>query len=307
MTTIHQRIFTLNEPTAPRLNPALACESGLNESLLLLQIEFWISISNNEREGQRWTYQSTRDIQETTFPFWSIMTINRAIKSLEAKGLIITSTKYNNLKYDKTRWFTLNFQELSKLNSISIMGYVTRSSQNVTGSEQNDTRSSQDVTTIPETTTETTTDDNDADKKSAPRITKKEQPSPSLPSTQLTALIVALYALVPEQYQQPALQSMFRKVLKNHTELYIKQAIAYTIAYSTGKTKAKFKAYLGKCLDNGWADGYEPDTKHEDYQEKQARFLHSRRQMPISVLIQDSRNGCKTSQKVLTERGIAWE
>lgn len=139
----------------------------------------------------------------------------------------------------------------------------------------------------------------------APQTT--EQPSSSLPSIQLTALISALFALIPEQYQQPALKATFRNVLKENTEIYIKQAIAYTIAHSTGQTKAKFKAYLGKCLDNGWADGYEPDTKQPDYQEKQARFLHSRRQMPISVLIQDSRNGCKTSQEVLTERGISWE
>ena len=67
-----KRIFTLNEPNAPRINPALAKEIGLNESLILLQIEFWISISNNEREGKRWTYQSVRDMQEKSFSFWKI-------------------------------------------------------------------------------------------------------------------------------------------------------------------------------------------------------------------------------------------
>lgn len=72
------RIFTLNEPNAPRLNPALACEIGLNESLVLLQLEFWIAISNNKRDGMLWTYQSTRDIKAKTFPFWSLDTINRA-------------------------------------------------------------------------------------------------------------------------------------------------------------------------------------------------------------------------------------
>jgi len=129
------RIFTLNEPNAPRLNPALACEIGLNESVILLQLEFWIAISNNEKDGMLWTYQSTRDMK-ITFPFWSHHTINRAIASLEAKKLIISTTKYNNFKYDKTRWFTLNFLALKKLESISIKGYATRSTQNETGSNQ---------------------------------------------------------------------------------------------------------------------------------------------------------------------------
>ncbi|MBB6218215.1 hypothetical protein HNQ80_004355 [Anaerosolibacter carboniphilus] len=158
------RLFVLNEPNAPRLNPALATEIGLNESLTLLQIEFWISISNNFIDGKRWTYQSIRDIQEKAFPFWSISTINRAIKALLDEGYIIEGN-HNDAKYDKTRWFTLNFERLAELDSIQIYGVETRSSQNETGSNQNDTRSSQDETrstqketTIPETTTEITTE-----------------------------------------------------------------------------------------------------------------------------------------------------
>ena len=152
-----KRIFTLNEPNAPRINPALAKEIGLNESLILLQIEFWISISNNERDGKRWTYQSVRDMQEKSFSFWSISTINRAVNKLIDEGYIVEGN-FNKMKYDKTRWFALNFETLNELESISINGDDTGVFHNDTRSNQNDTRSVQNDTTIPEITTETTTE-----------------------------------------------------------------------------------------------------------------------------------------------------
>jgi len=96
--------------------PKLAVEIGFNESLLLLQLDFLIAISNHEQEGQRWTYQSVTDIQKM-FPFWSRATINRVIKSLENRGLINVSN-FNRKKYDKTRWFAINIEEAEKLTSI---------------------------------------------------------------------------------------------------------------------------------------------------------------------------------------------
>jgi len=113
------RIFILNNQNSPRLNSYLAAEIGLNESILLLQLEFWISISENEIDGRFWTYQSTSDMIQKSFPFWSQSTINRTINSLKSKNLVIVS-RYNKVKYDKTRWFTLNYDEIEKLNSVTV-------------------------------------------------------------------------------------------------------------------------------------------------------------------------------------------
>ena len=168
-----KRIFTLNEPNAPRINPALAKEIGLNESLILLQIEFWISISNNERDGKRWTYQSVRDMQEKSFSFWSISTINRAVNKLIDEGYIIEGN-FNKMKYDKTRWFALNFEKLNELESISINGDDTGVFHNDTRSNQNDTRSNQNDTTIPEITTEITTEKDNSPAKAEPSIPYKK-------------------------------------------------------------------------------------------------------------------------------------
>ena len=168
-----KRIFTLNEPNAPRINPALAKEIGLNESLILLQIEFWISISNNERDGKRWTYQSVRDMQEKSFSFWSISTINRAVNKLIDEGYIIEGN-FNKMKYDKTRWFALNFETLNELESISINGDDTGVFHNDTRSNQNGTRSNQNDTTIPEITTEITTEKDNSPAKAEPSIPYKK-------------------------------------------------------------------------------------------------------------------------------------
>lgn len=156
------RIFVLNNPNAPRLCPDLAEEIGLHESILLLQIDFWISISTaEEHDGLKWTYQSTRDIQRT-FPYLSVMTINRTINSLVKKTLIILGN-FNKLKFDKTRWFAINFEGCQKLRSIAIReGVGTRTNQVGTSTNQNGTRTNHLDTTIPETSSEISTDKGEA-------------------------------------------------------------------------------------------------------------------------------------------------
>jgi hypothetical protein len=131
--------------------PELAVEIGLNESIMLLQIAFWINQANNLRDGRWWTYQSVRDMQQKAFPYWSIATINRAATALEAAGFIVVGN-YNSAKFDRTRWFALNTENIANLTSVRLVF------QNDTRITQDDTRTAQNDTTIPETTTETTTE-----------------------------------------------------------------------------------------------------------------------------------------------------
>lgn len=114
------RLLVINNPNSPRLSPELAAEIGLNESILFLQLEFWIAISNNDRDGRKWCYKSSRDI-ESIFPFWSNSTVDRIVNSLVDKNLI-TVGNYNKHAHDKTRWFSINLIEAAKLESISVEG-----------------------------------------------------------------------------------------------------------------------------------------------------------------------------------------
>jgi len=177
------RLFVLNDSHAPRLSPALAQEIGLNESILLLQLEFLIAVHSSQISGRRWVRMSVRDL-EREFPFWSYSTINRAVQSLEASGLI-TVENFNRRNYDKTRWFSIDLDAAAGLRSIAVKpvrgggqevrpmpsadeppaaeqgGVETRSTQNETGSVQGETRSTQFETAIhrdlnPETNPEST-------------------------------------------------------------------------------------------------------------------------------------------------------
>jgi hypothetical protein len=134
--TQRQRILVLNEPYALRINAALAQEIGLNESIVLLQLDYLISISTSpEHDGKQWTYQSLEEWRNS-FPFWSQDTIDRAIKSLQAKGLIHVD-RFNQKKYDRTRWFALDFEGIAKLTSISVHQEAKATPQNAVIEEGN--------------------------------------------------------------------------------------------------------------------------------------------------------------------------
>lgn len=97
----------------------LASKIGLNEAIVLQQIHYWL-IKNEERrmnyhDGRYWTYNSYDNWQKE-FPFFSVSTIRRTIKSLELQGLIIVGN-YNKLKIDRTRWYTIDYQKLKSIDN----------------------------------------------------------------------------------------------------------------------------------------------------------------------------------------------
>jgi len=87
--------------------PSLAKEIGLNESILLQQIHYWVRKEQNYEDGRYWVY-NTYEGWATQFPFWSVSTIRRIIKKLEDNELIITGN-YNRMGIDNTKWYTINY------------------------------------------------------------------------------------------------------------------------------------------------------------------------------------------------------
>lgn len=128
--TTDTRLFVPNNPTSPRLCPELAVEIGLNESILLLQLEFWIVTMGMERDGNWWVYRSLADLRDT-FPFWGRSTIWRALQELVKKGLIAIGN-YNQAGYDRTGWYSLNLDACRKLNSLQV-ALLEETAQNDTG------------------------------------------------------------------------------------------------------------------------------------------------------------------------------
>lgn len=97
--------------------PSLAEKTGLNESIVLQQLHYWLQESKNNRDGFKWVYNTYSDWKKQ-FPFWSDKTIRRIITKLENEGLII-SGNYNKLGIDKTKWYRIDYEKLEILTSPS--------------------------------------------------------------------------------------------------------------------------------------------------------------------------------------------
>jgi hypothetical protein len=170
------RVIILAEadPTVHRIFPDLAAEIGLDESIFLMQVSFWLKTGGKYIDNQWWTWQSIREMHEKAFKYWSISTINRIAKKLIDAGYLFEAN-YNDKKYDRTRWFALNVEMLRTLNSITIMigdkklvHNETRLNHSETQSAQDETRQNQSETTIPESLTESLSEIKEKDSSSMP-------------------------------------------------------------------------------------------------------------------------------------------
>ena len=96
--------------------PKLAKAIGLNESLMLQQIHYWLLKKKNEADGYYWVYNSYQDWVENDFIFWSPSTVKRTLKSLEEQGYIIsTDGRFNSRKGDQTKWYRIDYSKLTEL------------------------------------------------------------------------------------------------------------------------------------------------------------------------------------------------
>jgi DnaD/phage-associated family protein len=164
------RLLLDDEPLV--ILPSLAATVGLNESIILQQLHYWLERSTNVHEGHKWVYNTYEEWQEQ-FPFWSVSTIRRIITKLEEKELIIVGN-FNKSKIDKTKWYRINYEKLQQLQEEQSTAQVDTSTvQNEQSTDENDSPSTQNEQSIcsnctdellnlnrpiPENTTEITTE-----------------------------------------------------------------------------------------------------------------------------------------------------
>lgn len=153
-----QRVVVMNDPNAMRINKELAEEIGFQESVVFLQIEYLISISDHDIDGKRWTRQTLEELHEH-FPWWSIATIKRIIARLQERNLLIIG-HHNRVGYDRTQWYAIDPEGVDTLHSIAIL----QNEKSICQIDPMDelkmkNPSAQNGTTIPETTDKTTDKD----------------------------------------------------------------------------------------------------------------------------------------------------
>ncbi|HDX7850514.1 DnaD domain protein [Staphylococcus aureus] len=124
--------------------PKLAELIGLNEAIVLQQIHYWLNNSKHKYDGKTWIFNSYPEWQKQ-FPFWSLITIKRTIYSLEKQKLLLIGN-YNKAKFDKTKWYSINYQTIEGMIRPSYQNDTTSVSKRDDGVYQNDTTNTIDYT-----------------------------------------------------------------------------------------------------------------------------------------------------------------
>lgn len=153
--------FTLFNDPPVVFDPKLAIEIGLNEAIVLQQIHYWLVSNersgNNYYNGRYWTFNSIKKWRDDFFPWWSEPTVKRTFKSLEDKGILI-SGNFNKKGYDKTKWYTIDYQALYRnrcnnslgqndpIDKVKMTQSIRSKCTNALG--QNDTTNTRDYTEI---------------------------------------------------------------------------------------------------------------------------------------------------------------
>ena len=133
----------------------LASVIGLNEAIVLQQLNYWLhSKSAKQIDGRLWIYNTYDNWKKDNFPFWSRNTIRRALNSCIKKGLVITGN-FNKAGFDKTKWYSINTQKLDEvMGSACDQNGQTDSPKWADGSNQN---GQTNTIYYPETISKTTT------------------------------------------------------------------------------------------------------------------------------------------------------
>ena len=108
----------INEPPLQVL-PSLAERIGLNEAIVLQQVHYWLEnnkkSNRNKRIGRYWAYNTYEGWREQ-FPFWSVETVKRILKSLERQGIVIIGN-FNKSPFDRTKWYSIDYEVLEGIKS----------------------------------------------------------------------------------------------------------------------------------------------------------------------------------------------
>lgn len=94
------------------VHPKLASVVGLNESIIIMQINYWMKKSKYKKEGKKWCRFSFEK-WEKQFPFWHPVTIRKIFNRVEKSGYIISKC-FNHCRFDRTKWYTTNNKKINE-------------------------------------------------------------------------------------------------------------------------------------------------------------------------------------------------
>lgn len=110
--TKHSKLL-IDEPPLQVL-PSLAKAIGLEDSIMLQQIHYWLPKAEHvDADGTHWVHKTIKEWQDE-FPWLSESTIWRILDRLTKAGLVLKATLSDDLR-DRTRYYTIDHEALEAL------------------------------------------------------------------------------------------------------------------------------------------------------------------------------------------------
>lgn len=127
----------------------LATVIGLNEAIVLQQINYWLHVPGGKNVGGRhWIKHTISEFLKKDFPFWSRNTVKRTISSCEKSGFLLKKN-LNNAGFDKSNWYSIDEEKLNEVMShASVQNEPTIDSKRANGTDQNEPTYTRDYTEI---------------------------------------------------------------------------------------------------------------------------------------------------------------
>lgn len=113
MTITSSSRLLINENPLQVLPSLAVALKNLNEAVMLQQVQYWLSRSNNEFEGRKWIYNTIEE-WKNQFPWLSERAVRDRFNSLIDKGVIVTAN-FNKAKFDRTKWYSIDYDKLNSL------------------------------------------------------------------------------------------------------------------------------------------------------------------------------------------------
>lgn len=270
----------------------LATVIGLNEAIVLQQMNYWLhSKSAKFIDDRYWVYNTYEQWQKDNFPFWSLNTVKRTFTKLRKENLVLAAN-YNKAGFDKTKWYSINQEELDRRMSLaSTQNESTRDSKWDHGGTQNWSMEEPKMgQPIPETTreyTKTTTEKIN----SSPA---KKQDEPAIPYKQIINYLnkkTGAHYKPSSELNQRLIKSRwhegyriedFKKVIDNKASSWQSDKKMWKYMRPQTLFGTKFDAYLnennlektqnGDDGHGGYSDLMAPDPTQDDIPDDELPF-----------------------------------
>ena len=141
----------------------LATVIGLNEAIILQQINYWLHVrGGKDVDSRHWIKHTISEFLEKDFPFWSRSTVKRAIINCKKKGFLL-ERNLNTAGFDKSKWYSIDEDKLNEVMSHALVqNEPTSGSKWTNGKVQNEPTYTREYT---KNTTEITTNNNKSSSK----------------------------------------------------------------------------------------------------------------------------------------------